>query len=597
MTETLESTKALSTINSYSLPAMPNDSKKLAYYITMGAKYRDAIKILLKNKLTPEIYNLALDRAIELGEQVLQAELRLSYMLKDIKTRQGKRTDLEYKKTQHEVLKTHKSKKEIIEKDFGLTEQQAKQISRLTDWAVEDAIKTAKENREIPTRAMALTLVKEKNRKENNKDFKLNGIYMDNAINLYELTKLNPIRSSTLFANVGICEWHLKRALVNNVNALELLEERIDWHKEVYPDCEMITMIKDGKITGDIFEKEIQDKIVKAHIEKKASLMILTPACQTFTVAGKRDFNDIRTKLFIPMLDVIKRVDSVNKYVLIENVKEYIKASPKHLQHILEGQTIVGYIRSELEKLGYEVNIDILNAADFGTISVTPQSRERVIILASKNGIWKFPKKLKKRTTLWEAIGKLPSLEAGDDFSDYYPYHKAPDLEPCEIEFLKRTPSGKSAWENAEKYKPVNKDGSKSNAKHKASFSREDWNKPASTITGDSDYIGGHNTVHPGRPKPDGTWSDARVYTNAEKLILMGLDVYGSPEEHKYRFPDWANPRLITEVLGESFLPLLAESLVSTIPNRPKDSPDKREELSPLVEPYNELLEHMKNHK
>lgn len=48
----------------------------------------------LTQGLNPQIYNMALDRAIECGELVLRAELALSTNLKQIKTRQGMRTDL-----------------------------------------------------------------------------------------------------------------------------------------------------------------------------------------------------------------------------------------------------------------------------------------------------------------------------------------------------------------------------------------------------------------------------------------------------------------------------------------------------------------------
>ena len=166
---------------------------------------------------------------------------------------------------------------------------------------------------------------------------------------------------------------------------------------------------------------------------------------------------------------------------------------------------------------------------------------------------------------------ELFPIKAGENENTDF-VNSAPALEPCEEEFLKHTPSGKSAWDNPEKWKPVNPDGTPSKAKHKASFSREDWAKPASTITSDSDYIGGHNTVHPGRLLSDGTYSDARVYTIKEKLLLTGFNQTPRRGLPIYKIPDFVikakNRKLITEVLGESFLPRLAYFLMEQIPNR-----------------------------
>ena len=143
-------------------------------------------------------------------------------------------------------------------------------------------------------------------------------------------------------------------------------------------------------------------------------------------------------------------------------------------------------LKEELEKLGYIVNIGIFSAADYGTA----QDRQRSLILASKKelGIWKFPKKDKFRKVLFEAIGDLPSLEPGEK-DRTRPFHYAPELPACQINFLKHTPTAHSAWENSKAFRPVNVDGKESGAKFKSSFSRKDWNKPCNTITTDSGSI------------------------------------------------------------------------------------------------------------
>ena len=553
-------------LQKYTIPSIvPVNDKDLAKYIHISKEAIRWAKRHLKLQLNPEDYKLFLKDAIYAGACLLRAELALGDKLRGIRTKQGMRTDL-----REALEEDNRTKKEIIIQDFNLTPNQAKQISRLTKYGVEEAINYGEKNNEIPTRALALSFIQEKHRKENNKEPNLpEPIAAKRGLNLNDLLSLKPIRSTTLFANVGICEWFLPFARIHNVIANELLPERIRWHEDTYPDCEMIKKLdKNGEFTGDICDKDIQDEIVKKHIEKGCTLIIATPPCQTFSKAGKRDFSDPRTKLFLPMLDVIRRVNKVNQYVLIENVPEYTKASPQQLQHILHGKTIVEYIGDELKKLGYRVNIAVLNAAHYAT----PQNRERVIILASKRGVWRFPLPFRKCLTLMDAFKyEYGTIEAGENEDTDF-INSAPALSECEVEFLKHTPSGKSAWDNPKEYQPVNPDGTPSGAKHKASFSREDWAKPASTITSDSDYIGGHNTVHPGHRLSDGTYSEARVYTIKEKLILTGFYQSYHNDLPIYKIPDFVikdkNRKLITEVLGESFLPRLAYYLVEQIPNR-----------------------------
>ena len=353
-----------------------------------------------------------------------------------------------------------------------------------------------------------------------------------------------------------------------------------------------------------------QKQIIEEHIKQSCKLIIATPPCQTISLAGKRDFNDPRTKLFLPILNIIEGVDSINDYVLIENVPPYMTASPKGLQHILEGKTIAEHIKYRLEKLGYEVNIDKINGANYGTA----QARERMILLASKKGMWKFPIPFKKQVTLMDAIGNLPSSDVSlsDSFLPYnylknseatddiflYRYWCTPQLTNQEIEMLRHTPTGKSAWDNPEKYQPKNKDGSKSGSDRKGRYKRESWDKPASTITSDCGSISGMSSVHPGRPLVDKdgnvTYSDARVYNLKEKLILLGFpngEIWcrNKPE---YKVPTWASDNFINTVLAESFLPRLAAVLAETIPNRTAHPDEKLENYPQMVKLENDSIVH-----
>lgn len=100
--------------------------------------------------------------------------------------------------------------------------------------------------------------------------------------------------------------------------------------------------------------------------------------CQPFSICGhKKGFEDTRGTLFF---DICRVASEKNTEVLVlENVK--------HLIHHDKGNTFEVIINS-LKEMGYEVSYSILNAVHFEV----PQNRERLIIVASKLGLFDFSK-------------------------------------------------------------------------------------------------------------------------------------------------------------------------------------------------------------
>ena len=341
-------------------------------------------------------------------------------------------------------------------------------------------------------------------------------------------TKLNLLYYTSLFRNVGIGEYYLKDCLgLVCAVANELKKKRVDWANEIYPESE--------NICGDIRDKDVFNQLVKLHKEKGCTGVLASPPCQSYTLSNtKRNPSDDRGLLFEPMLEFIKAVDA--EWVLIENV-------PQMLTVELDDGRIVGkYIVKTLESWGYYVNYGIQNAADF----FTPQNRKRAIILAHKKAPWPLPEPHTEKINLCDAIGDLPSIEAGQDSG--IKWHYAPAWPTPYIEVMKHTPSGCSAHDNLV-WKPVNADGSPSKAKFKCSYKRKPWNNRSGAILQDSKGVSGFTNVHPGRLLPDGTYSDARCLSILELLRVTGL-----PDD--YPIPEWASDKLIRDVIGEAFVPL-----------------------------------------
>ena len=547
----LSASKELVAINDNNFPTIPTDPTALPKYITLAKKYIEAeTKLLNGLKLTSGKYNQALKYTQDHAALLLYAELRLSEILKGIKTCRGMRTDINKKKLIPQFNKLAKSKKEIIKQEFQLSPRQARDIERLMKESVEQAINVAFENNVIPTRALALSQLPKKEKDETG-----NIVFTpieETADKVFSSEE--PLYYTSLFANVGIGTYYLHNQNINCAVANELLEERAEWHDYIYPNADMVQ--------GDITNPEVYNKLVQLHKQHDCKLVLASPPCQSFSKANnsKGKASDIRTPLFRTNLDFIRDTDT--DYAMIENVPDFLNAKPKQLKELLGDLTIGEYIKQELENMGYVVNIGVYSAADYGTA----QDRQRAIILAAKKelGLWKFPKKDKFRKILFEAIGDLPSLEPGQQDPER-PMHYALDLPACQIEFLKHTPTASSAWKNKKEYQPVNVDGSESCAQFKASFSRKDWNKPSNTVLTGSDSLGGMINIHPGRPLSDGTYSDCRPLSILELFRITGLpDDYPIPEKFI------KNDKLIRDVIGECFAPLHVARLMTTMPNKSK---------------------------
>ncbi len=345
------------------------------------------------------------------------------------------------------------------------------------------------------------------------------------------------MKGVSLFANVGIAETYIKNHDIKIVVANELLEKRAKFYQEHYKNCNMIC--------GDITVKDIYNQVLQEAKKQNCEFLIATPPCQGMSVAGKMKKDDPRNSLVKYVIKFIKDLRPTS--IIIENVpgilKTYLEQNGKKIQ-------IVDFVKNELEKLNYFINYDVVDAADYGT----PQTRKRAIFLISKNDIWQFPKK-QKQITVKEAIGHLPPLES-EEKSDIL-YHCAKKHNDRHILWLKHTPTGKTALDN-KIYYPQKEDGTRIKG-YKTTYKRIEWDKPAPTITMANGSVSSQNNCHPGRLQKDGTYSDARVLTIKEILILTGLPDDWTP-------PAWASENLIRQVIGEGIPPRLIDNLLETMP-------------------------------
>lgn len=126
-------------------------------------------------------------------------------------------------------------------------------------------------------------------------------------------------------------------------------------------------------------------------------IMLAGFPCQAFSLAGYRQgFNDEKGRgtLFFELVRILKVKKP--KIVFLENVKNLVGHD--------NGNTF-RVILEELDKLGYHVKYQVLNAKDYGNI---PHGRERIYIVAFRSKTlyqkFEFPKPIKLTTKLNECI-------------------------------------------------------------------------------------------------------------------------------------------------------------------------------------------------
>ncbi len=348
------------------------------------------------------------------------------------------------------------------------------------------------------------------------------------------------LRGVSLFSSAGIGEAFFKEIGIKIVVANELLEDRAKLYSRLYSDTDMIT--------GDILDENIFKEIVDKSGDK-IDFLIATPPCQGMSIAGKNRnletmLNDQRNHLVFKIIDFI----NIKKpgYILIENVPNFLKLELPFKGRLLTLEKILFNLYGK----DYEIDTRVMDTSEYGV----PQKRNRAIIKMHKKGLrWDWPAR-EKAKTVEEAIGYLPRLESGQ--KSKIPWHFARKHAGKHILWMKHTATGKSAFENKEYY--PKKDNGEIIKSYITTYRRIKWDEPSPTITMRNDAISSQLNVHPGRKLKDGTYSDARVLTPLELMILSSL-----PEK-------WSVPRdtpeiLLRKCLGESVPPLLLKKVISGI--------------------------------
>jgi len=253
---------------------------------------------------------------------------------------------------------------------------------------------------------------------------------------------------------------------------------------------------------------------------KKGELDLLAgcPPCQGFstitTLNGAYEVNDKRNDLINEFLRFVQKL--APKVVMMENVPGL--QNDRRFKRLLK----------ELNKQGYIVNKDVLDAADYGV----PQRRKRLILIASKGGKIEFAKTVKK-PTVRSVIGKMPPAgTSGDKLHDF------PERRTAKVKKLIRMipKDGGSRTDIGSQYQLTchkKCDG------FKDIYGRMAWDEVAPTITSGCTNPSKGRFLHPEKD---------RAITLREAALLQGFP-------KSYRFDVEAGKGAIAEMIGNALPP------------------------------------------
>lgn len=371
----------------------------------------------------------------------------------------------------------------------------------------------------------------------------------------------------SLFANIGVAEAYLEELGHNVAVANELDPKRASIYQSIYKSTNMIC--------GDISDSNIYNTVIDASKKANVDCIMATPPCQGMSTAGKLAKNDIRNILFQYAVNSIQ--DLHPKYFIFENVPAFMTTS---VQYGDKSALIPCLIRKSLQNM-YHLEFSIINTQNYGI----PQSRERMILLGTRKDmkkVWKMPNASELIITMEDAIGGLPSLDpyirdiSSEDmailFPDYEtkrlnglkvsPWHFPPSHIYSNVVAMQHTPTGRSAFQNIDLFKPRKKNGAIIKG-FGNTYKRQNWDTPAYTIAMSNNQISTQNSVHPGRyigKDKNGydLYSDARVLTIYELMKLMSI-----PDN--WPLPLNTNKSFLRHVIGEGVPSLLIKKIFQNI--------------------------------
>ncbi len=283
--------------------------------------------------------------------------------------------------------------------------------------------------------------------------------HLDGWKNKKDRTEYNFI---DLFSGAGGLSCGLVMAGLNPVASVEIMPQAVATYERNFINNKGF---KEKVETRDIREQSVKEKLYESVNGKKVDVIVGGFPCQGFSMSGYRVVDDPRNSLYKEMKEIVEHIKP--DFVVMENVEG--------LRSMLNGK-VEEKIINDYKEIGYDINIAVLNSADY----FTPQTRHRVIFIGNRIGATNYhPKPLLKESeykTVGDAIGKYINMPENKEIN-----HTFTNTSPEMKKRLQAIPVGKSLYGN-----------------YSDAWKKVDWNKPSCTV---KENHGGVN-IHPILSRP-----------------------------------------------------------------------------------------------
>lgn len=294
--------------------------------------------------------------------------------------------------------------------------------------------------------------------------------------------------------------------------------------------------------------RDLTEEMLKNEISGQVDIVVGGPPCQSYSTLGKRQ-NDDRAHLFEEYCRILTILKP--KMFLFENVTGILS---------MNGGKLFTEIQECFKNIGYELKYKVLNAADYGV----PEIRERVILVGTRcKNSFEYPmpthgnsKGLKPYVTLEDALSDLPSLQSGEENSEYYSnptnefqrfVHNCDKLRDNQspkngehlIRIMQALPDGGSKEDLPEELRPKSGFGN--------TYAKMWWKKPAPTITRNFACPSSSRCVHP---------RDSRALSTREGARLQSF-----PDSYKF----YGSTSMKNLEIGNAVPPLLSVALAKQV--------------------------------
>lgn len=343
---------------------------------------------------------------------------------------------------------------------------------------------------------------------------------------ILDLTADSPVSAVDLFCGAGGLTHGLLRAGVKVEAGIDIDEQAQHAFVVNNPGVEFLKW--------DVSHKNYPS-IQKLFSPGKYRLLAGCAPCQPFSKLT----NGVRHHQASDLLDNFGRFVAgiLPELVAMENVPELAD----------RGRVVFDRFVHTLEKLDYHVDWRIVQCPEYGI----PQSRKRLVLLASRLGKIEVPEGRCRYPSQWrtvrQTIAKLPPLEAGEeDPTD--PMHAASQLSPMNLKRIRATKHDggtRHDWPDELVLDCHRKESGKS---YFSIYGRMWWDQPAPTMTTFCTGIGNGRFGHPVQD---------RSITLREAALFQSF-----PRSYEFWPPDGRlNRKAVGRMIGNAVPPRLAKEL------------------------------------